>query len=56
MADGFDPDKVWGPGNWVTHVCSGNNEPPHVATHSKAFHGRPLRAASAPHRVEEADQ
>lgn len=44
---GFDPNRIWGEGNWVRHencpvaLDAGQS----FATHSKGFHGRPLRAA-----------
>ena len=44
----FDPDKTWGEGGWLRHegcpvaVLAGQR----WAMHSKAFHGRPLRAAA----------
>lgn len=44
----FDPDQVWGPGNWVDHEgCPyGKIAGESSCIHSKKFHGRPLKAKS----------
>lgn len=46
LGSGFDPDKFWGPGNWVEHVgCPlGRIFREKSVTHAKNFHGRPLKA------------
>jgi hypothetical protein len=44
----FDPDRVWGEGNWVAHeecpaavAITGESQ---TVIHSKGFHRRPLLA------------